>query len=129
MPAMADITIKKADALTDVVYKSRQPSAGDGSPARWSPDTTGARGTSPTYEAHAGRSGTSKRKVHTSLVYPVVRDVGGTPALIGVARGVTTFTFDLAFTDSEIAEAVAAHCNLTGAVVVRSMYQEGYSAT
>lgn len=36
MPNMANITVKKADGTTDVVYTALTPSAGDKTSARWS---------------------------------------------------------------------------------------------
>lgn len=35
MANMANITVKKADGTTDVIYVAAQPSAGDKTPARW----------------------------------------------------------------------------------------------
>lgn len=35
MPNMANITVKKADGTTDIVYTASTPSAGDQSPAVW----------------------------------------------------------------------------------------------
>jgi len=44
MPAMADITVKKYDGTTDIVYNQQQGSGGDTSPAVWRQDTGVAAG-------------------------------------------------------------------------------------
>lgn len=133
MPQMANITVKKADGTTDVVFKARQPSSGDQNAARWSPDSSGARGARASFEVVAQKSGasgsTAKRRVSTSLIVPVVRTENGTDLVVDVVRATTQFTFPLSATDSEIEEAVALHSNLTGAQLVRSTYEEGYAPT
>lgn len=44
MPSMADITVKKNDGSTDIVFNAKSGSGGDGSPARWRQDTGVASG-------------------------------------------------------------------------------------
>lgn len=46
MPAMANITVKKADGTTDIVYDAQTGAGSDGSPAVWRQDT-GANATLP----------------------------------------------------------------------------------
>lgn len=43
MPQMANITVKKADGTTDVVYTALTPAGGDNSPARWSANALALR--------------------------------------------------------------------------------------
>lgn len=42
MPSMNDVTIKKKDGTTDIVYNALSASGGDGSPAFWRQDTGAA---------------------------------------------------------------------------------------
>lgn len=44
MPAMANITVKKADGTTDIVYDALSASGGDGSAAVWRQDTGAVAG-------------------------------------------------------------------------------------
>lgn len=44
MPTMANITVKKADGTTDIVFDALSGSGGDGSPAVWRQDTGAASG-------------------------------------------------------------------------------------
>jgi len=44
MPAMASITVKKSDGVTDIIYDALSASGGDGSPAVWRQDTGAAAG-------------------------------------------------------------------------------------
>lgn len=44
MPTMANITVKKYDGSTDIVYDALSSSGGDGSPAVWRQDTGAAAG-------------------------------------------------------------------------------------
>lgn len=39
MPTMANLTVKKYDGVTDIVYDALSASGGDGSPAVWRQDT------------------------------------------------------------------------------------------
>lgn len=39
MPSIANVTVKKADGTTDIVYDALTGAAGDGSPAVWRQDT------------------------------------------------------------------------------------------
>lgn len=44
MPTMANITVKKFDGTTDIVFDALSGSGGDGSPAVWRQDTGAAAG-------------------------------------------------------------------------------------
>lgn len=44
MPAMASITVKKADGTTDIIFDSLTPAGGDGQAAIWRQDTGQAAG-------------------------------------------------------------------------------------
>lgn len=44
MPSMADITVKKADGTTDIVYNALAASGGESSPAVWRQDTGASAG-------------------------------------------------------------------------------------
>ena len=44
MPVMANITVKKFDGTTDIVYDALSASGGDGSPAVWRQDTGAVAG-------------------------------------------------------------------------------------
>lgn len=44
MPAMASLTVKKADTTTDIVYDALAGSPGDGTPAYWRQDTGATAG-------------------------------------------------------------------------------------
>lgn len=74
MTAAADITIKKADGTTDIVWTLIAASGGDKSPAVWRSNTaTGTPGQKPEIRVSAsGNSGFTGRKISVELTFPQV---------------------------------------------------------
>ena len=58
MAQISDITVKKADGTTDVVYVAATPSAGDKSPAVWTQNAfSGIQGFRPRFEVQTQDNG------------------------------------------------------------------------
>lgn len=129
MPQMTDITIKKADGTTDVVYKMLQPSSGDKNPARWAPVVTGPRASAPTFEVAARKQAQSRRAVDGSYLFPVYRDVAGVATFVDVVRLRISGVIPSTLTDAEVNEAVSQGFNLMNHVLTRNQFKEGYAAT
>lgn len=129
MPQMTDLTIKKADGTTDVVYKMLQPSSGDKNPARWAPVVTGPRASAATYEVAARKQAQNRRAVDGSFLYPVYRDVGGIPTFVDVVRLRVSGVIPSTLTDAEVNEAVSQGFNLFHHNLSRNQFKEGYAAT
>jgi hypothetical protein len=72
MPAMAALTVKKADGTTDIVYGIKANAAGDGSWAIWRQDTgnTAPAAGRPTFSVRTTESKSAIRRVDLMYVYP-----------------------------------------------------------
>lgn len=72
MPNMADITIKKADGTTDIIYTALAPSAGDKTPATWRTESVGTVAANRPVLTVTSKSSQDKmaRIVEGSLSYP-----------------------------------------------------------
>jgi hypothetical protein len=130
MPQQANITVKKADGITDVIYSSVQPASG-GNPAVW----RGPQGVAPAHKPELRvRSSSNKantvRRIEGSLMYP--QTVTGTDGTVTVANRITV-GFNAAVPQgapqTEINEAVAQAFNLFASSLNKSMVQEGFAAT
>lgn len=88
MPQAANITVKKADGTTDVVYTVLAPSAGDRIAAKWRANSVNAiPAFRPTLEFLARPSSESVRRCEMALRYPIIQPVNS------VDTNVFTLTF------------------------------------
>jgi len=74
MPQQADITVKKNDGTTDIVYTKMSPAGGDGVPAIWRSNSVGnSAATRPEVRVHS-KNGTYKgqetRSSTKTMVFP-----------------------------------------------------------
>jgi hypothetical protein len=132
MPQAANITVKKYDGTTDVVYAVQQPSAGDNQPAVWKDETTGTvLAGRPTLKLTARDNGTGKaRRLSASYLYPKVRTDASTQTVVqGGASGEASFLVPQDMTMSEIREFSAQFTNLLASALIKSCIQTGYSAS
>lgn len=132
MPAMANITVKKNDGTTDVVYTAVQPSAGDKSPAVWQNQTVGtAVAHRPEFRATAQDNGTNTaRRLSVAYVYPSL--VNGTDGRVSVGDKVTfsgSFTLPKNMPVADTNEAASQLSNLIAAALVKEMLKSGYAAS
>lgn len=132
MPTMANITVKKNDGTTDVVYTAVVASGGDKSPAVWRNNTIGtAAAQRPELRLESRFNGDqTARRLEGSYSYPSL--VTGSDGKINVAS-----RFNLAFTgvvpagmlDTDLNEAVAQSLNLLAATLVKQSFQTGFAPT
>jgi hypothetical protein len=132
MPTFANITVKKADNTTDILWTGIQASGGDRSPAYWRSLTVGTMNLArPEFrvQARANGSGTA-RWVESFYTYPyVITGPDGKPYVAD------RFTFSgkgvvpIGMTDTDIAEAAAQAMHLHASVLGKSMFRDGFSAT
>lgn len=132
MPNAANITIKKNDGTTDVLYTSVVPSAGDKSPAVWRNNTIGtASAHRPEIRVVSRDNGPgSARRIDVSAVYPYT--VTGTDGKIVVADKFTFTASGLvpkAMPDVDVNEAVSQTLNLMASQLFKDQFKSGYSAT
>lgn len=129
MPNMANITVKKADGVTDVTYTALMPSAGDKTPARWANVAANAVALfRPTYNAFSRSNGSrDARVVETTLKFPDVRTVESIDTVVGNVIVNISATVPLQVTDTVISEAVAQAANLFKATLIQDSFKSGYT--
>lgn len=129
MPQMANITVKKADNVTDVTYTSLTPSAGDQTPARWSNlASASVAAHRSTYNCASRFNGKrDARVVDAVLKYPDVQSVSGANVVVGNCIISISGTIPLQVTDTVIAEAVAQAANLFKATLMQDTFKTGYA--
>lgn len=129
MPTMANITVKKFDGTTDIIWTAVQRSSGDKSPAIWRSDTVS---TIPANRPRAEMTSRSNAKGNTRIMeldveYPVLATVSGVETVLG-RQPVKVFIPVIQDLDAtQVREAVAQAINLAGSVLIKAAFQEGYS--
>lgn len=133
MPQLANLTVKKYDGTTDVVYTAVSPAGGDGLPAVFKNQTVGTTpGQQPELRVSArGRSkkGVPFRTMNMSYKYPKAVSNTSTGELT-LSDGVTvTVHVDVNQTMSgaEINEAVYQSLNLAANSSIKAAARDGYS--
>lgn len=132
MPTLANITVKKADGTTDIVWTGIVPSSGDKSPAVFKSLTVGTTpGVRPEFRAtgESNAAGTVRR-LKTSINWPSsVVDANGRPVVLDKCSGSSLFTIAQNITDTEINEFVHQYANLLASALHKEMCKTGYAAT
>lgn len=132
MPNLANITIKKNDGTTDVVYTGIVPSSGDKNPAIWRNDAIGiAPAHRPTLTLMTSSNGTkTARRAEGQFVFPVTST--GTDGRITVTDKVIVSincVVPQGIADVNINEGVAQGLNLFASALMKSSVQSGYAPT
>lgn len=133
MPQMADITVKKADGTTDVIYVRSMASAGDKMPARWTQDAySGVQGLRPLFELQTQNNGDATvRQAKNRFQYPILY----TDASTGLLRLQKTIGFEgISYLPRDVTtlqwkEAWAQYGNILCSTLVRACIEEGYAPT
>lgn len=133
MPQMANITVKKADGTTDIVYSALNPSSGDSVPAVWRSEAAGAQANlKPTLSAVARWNGPkTARRVDAAVVFPQSY-VDSTTSLTLVKNKVVinlSGVIPAEVPDTVLAEAVAQATNLFTSTLFRDTLKTGYAPT
>lgn len=133
MPQMANITVKKNDGTTDVIYTQQAPSAGDRSPAIWHNQTVGASmGHRPVLSivARANGAGTARR-VESSFIWKQV-STDTTTGLVSIANSLP-ITISAAvpdgMPDADVNEGISQCFNLHASTLVKDCYKQRFAAT
>ncbi len=133
MPSMADITVKKNDGSTDIIYVAQSPSSGDGTPAVWKAASIGtAASHQPEFRLTSREaSNGQKRALRATYVYPQIATDSTTTLTSVVNRAVAsvdwTIPKDMSATD--VNEMVSQLANLLDSTLVVACAKAGYSAS
>lgn len=136
MPAMASLTVKKADGTTDIVFDALSASGGDNSPAVWRQDT-GATAGLPVGLRALFRLWTlwngpkTARQAKFNFVAPYA--VQDSTTTLYSAKDRVVFdgivTIPQGIPASDINEAIYQGCNLLAATLVKQAMSAGYAPT
>lgn len=130
MPALADITIKKADGTTDVIYKAIAGSAGDGTPAVFRNNTVGTTlAERPTLLIKSSSNGPkTARRIRGDFSWPIVStDAGGNKTVTGRVPGDFTLLVAQNQDVAVIKEQAYQFGNLVASAIVKACFEEGYA--
>ena len=130
MPTIANITIKKSDGTTDVVYTAIQGSAGPSVPAMFRNNTIGTTvAERPTLLIKASDNGNkTSRRVRLDFSWPlVVTDSGGNKRVNGRMAGEASVVIPQNQDAAVIKEQAYQFANLIGCALVKASFDEGYA--
>lgn len=132
MAQMADITVKKADETTDIVYSQIVPSAGDKTAALWKCTSVGsAPGHNPRMSL-VSRDNAAKtaRRVAAEFAYPwTAIATDGSVQIIDTFRFSGSYIVPQGMPQDVINEATAQCNNLLAAVLIKNSIKSGYAPT
>lgn len=134
MPAMASITVKKADGTTDITFDALSPSGGDGVGADWRQDTGQPAGfpvgLRPRLKLSTKWNGPKNARVMAfELAFPYATQDTTTTLYSAadqvVAKGV--FTLPVAIPAANLKEAVYQGMNLLASTLIKQSGEAGYA--
>lgn len=131
MPSMADITVKKADGTTDIVYNQMAPSSGDGVSAIWRNESGGAATAfKPMLTLQSKYNGpkTARRlTVNYSMPQTATDSTTGLTSVVNTIPVMFTIALPVATPQTTIDEAVHQLTNLLSSTLVRSCLKAGFA--
>lgn len=132
MPNIANLTIKKKDGVTDILWTAVQPSGGDRSPSVWRSLTVGTMTLArPEFRLVARANGTgSARRVESLFVYPyVITGADGKPYVADKFIFSGSGLAPAGMPDTDVGEAAYQCMNLHYMTLVKDCFQSGFAAT
>lgn len=132
MTTATDITIKKADGTTNIVYTLLAASGGDKSPAVWRSSTApGTAGQQPFCQVQSRSNGDGNvRRVDVLYVYPsVATDASSNTTVRSKAVFQGSFALPLDATGPDMNEMGAQLGNLFASAMFTSAFKSGYAPT
>lgn len=133
MPNMADVTIKKADGTTNVIYVKKAPASGDRTNAVWTADAESAiHAHRPEFKmsTRSNQNGTKPARLATAVFkFPVVETVSGIPTVVATVPMRMEITLPTNVDSTKVNEAIAQGTNLLTATLIRDSFKEGFAPT
>lgn len=130
MPTLANITVKKADNTTDVVYTAVMGSSGDKTPAIWQSQTVGTTPAErPTLTLTSRSNGTgTARRVDINYQWPTTsQDAGNNKVVDGRMSFSGTYLIPQNQPSANIKEQAYQLGNLLASALVKASVEEGYA--
>lgn len=131
MPQMANITVKKDNGTTDIVFTAMTPSGGDGVPAVWRSTSVGSAANHQpelrlvSKEASRG----TKRHVRATFVYPqtATNTTTGVTSVVDRAIGSADFTVSKGMAQTDINEFASQFANLIASALAKEAVKSGFA--
>lgn len=130
MPTLANITVKKADGTTDVIYTAVAGAAGDKTPAVFRNNTVGTSlAERPTLLVSSRDNGPKTgRRVDINFSWPLSTvDAGGNKTITGRMTGTASVLVPQNQDVTAINEQASQFGNLIGSALVKSSLAEGFA--
>lgn len=131
MAQLANITVKKNDGTTDIVYTGLVPASGDGNPAVWKSQTVGsAQAHQPEFRMTSrDASNGSKRHVRSTFVYPQIATdtTTGVTTVIDRAMFSGDWTLPKSMASADVNEFASQLANLIASTLLKTAVKEGYA--
>jgi hypothetical protein len=131
MPSAANITVKKNDGTTDIVWSLVNPAGADGQAATWRSDTIVApmagRPTMTFKSRNNGRG--NARRCDLEVVFPQVYTETTTSLVKTANKAIATLSFlvPMGMDTTQLNEAVAQAMNLFASSLIKQSVQSGYA--
>lgn len=134
MAAMANITVKKNDGTTDIIYVAKVPSSGDNSAAVWKADSSAQpyAGQKPQLQVTARWNGPKTARRLSFLgtyVSTVINSTTGVAEVLGQVVLEGSIVMPQSIPQADIDEGVSQLLNLIGSATVKTAAKEGYAPT
>lgn len=133
MSTMANLTVKKADGTTDIVYTAVSPSGGDGVPAMWRSNTVGtAFSHRPEFRIWFRESSDARQRVAKSTYkYPQISTdtTTGLTSVVNTAFLSTSGNLPKGMPAADIKEACYQHANILASALIKLSMEEGVAPT
>lgn len=123
MSQAANITVKKADGTTDIVYTVVTPSAGDGSPAVFRSNAVGSSVAQRPTLTVTPRGKIGRRVIKTNFVYPITDATGKVTDYITI---VAESNIPDTAPDTVVSEAVHQGSNLNASALIKGTRVDGF---
>jgi hypothetical protein len=130
MPTLANITVKKNDGTTDVIYTAVAGAAGDNTPAVFRNNTVGTTfAERPTLLVTSKSNGPKTgRRVSMDFSWPITsQDAGGNKIVTGRMTGTCSVLIPQNQDVAVINEQASQFSNLLGSVLVKDSLKEGFA--
>lgn len=129
MPNLANVTVKKNDGTTDIIYTGKQPAAGSLSPAIWK----GPQGTAPAHQADfrmiskSNQAGTVRR-IEEGFTYPVTAIASdGSVSVVSKMTYSGTYQVPTNCSQTDINEFATQLANFLVSALHKDCIKEGYA--
>lgn len=133
MASIADIVVKKNDAVTDITYTGVQPSSGDNTPAIWKSKTVGTAAAHQPELRVSGREASkgAKRALRATFKYPQIatNSTTGVTSVIDYATFAADWVVPKSMATADVSEFASQIANLVYSTLMKTMAKEGYAAS